>query len=47
MARKRKKRKIFTPGMQKSLIAVMCFVVVAFVALIVKIFLIIENDSDR
>lgn len=47
MAGKRKKPKKFTIRMQKTLIMVMGFVVIAFIILLVKIFLIIENDSDR
>lgn len=47
MAGKRKKPKKFTIRMQKTLIMVMGFVVIAFIILLVRIFLIIENDSDR
>ena len=47
MAGKRKKPKKFTIRMQKTLIMVMGFVVIAFIILLVRIFLIVENDSDR
>ena len=47
MIRKRRKIKVFSRRMQKTLILLMSAIVLAFIILLVKIFFIIEKDSDR